>query len=111
MNIENLTKKSEEASTLLGLLANPHRLRILCELHKGERSVSHLEQVIDLSQSALSQHLAKLRAAEAVKTRRASQTIYYSIADQRLSRLLGVMYELFCGPSSTGRSATKRGGK
>lgn len=98
MNIEDLTGKSEEASALMGLLANPHRLQILCELHKGERSVRELEAVVDLSQSALSQHLAKLRAAEVVRTRRDAQTIHYSLSDERLSRLLAVMYDLFCSP-------------
>ncbi len=103
MNIDELTKKSEEAASLMGLLANPQRLRILCELQSGERSVGELEAVVDLSQSALSQHLAKLRAAEVVKTRRDAQTIHYSLSDERLSRLLAVMYEIFCGPSNTSR--------
>lgn len=103
MNIEDLTKKSSEASALMGLLANPHRLQILCELQKGERSVGELEAIVDLSQSALSQHLAKLRAAEVVKTRRDAQTIHYSISDARLSRLLAVMYELFCAPPLSGK--------
>lgn len=109
MNIEELTKKSEEAASLMGLLASPQRLRILCELQSGERSVGELEAVVDLSQSALSQHLAKLRAAEVVKTRRDAQTIHYSLSDERLSRLLAVMYEIFCGPTSTSRKV--RGSK
>ncbi len=96
MDIQELTAKSEEASQLLSLLANPHRLRILCELHRGERSVSALEQVVDLSQSALSQHLAKLRVAGIVSTRRQAQTIYYSVADERTAKLLPVLYEMFC---------------
>lgn len=109
MNIQELTRKSVEASELLALLANPHRLRILCELHQGERSVSALEQVIGLSQSALSQHLAKLRAANVVATRRESQTIYYSVADQRTSTLLAVLYEMFCAPTSgNGKSRKSR---
>lgn len=103
MNIEELTKKSEEAASLMGLLANAQRLRVLCELQGGERSVGELEAVVDLSQSALSQHLAKLRAAEVVKTRRDAQTIHYSLSDERLSRLLAVMYEIFCGPTNTSR--------
>jgi ArsR family transcriptional regulator, virulence genes transcriptional regulator len=98
MNIQELTARSEEASQLLSMLANPHRLRILCELHKGERSVSSLEQVIGLSQSALSQHLAKLRAAGLVATRREAQSIFYSVADERAARLLPVLYEIFCAP-------------
>jgi len=108
MDIRDLTAKSEEASRLLSLLANPHRLRILCALHTGEHSVTALEGVVDLSQSALSQHLAKLREANVVSTRREAQTIYYRISDQRAEQLLAVMYRLFCKPSKPakpGRSA------
>ncbi|MEQ1613191.1 MAG: metalloregulator ArsR/SmtB family transcription factor [Hyphomicrobiaceae bacterium] len=103
MNIQELTVRSEEASQLLSMLANPHRLRILCELHKGERSVSSLEQAIGISQSALSQHLAKLRAAGLVATRREAQSIYYSVADERAAKLLPVLYEIFCVPSVKSR--------
>ena len=109
MDIQELQSKSEEASRLLAVLANQHRLRILCELHKGEHSVSALEKVIDLSQSALSQHLAKLREAVIVSTRREAQTIYYSISDARAERLLAVLYDVFCEPAK--QKATKRGAK
>lgn len=106
MNIQDLTAKSEEAAELLALLANPRRLRILCELADGERSVSSLEAVVDLTQSALSQHLAKLREAGVVKTRREAQTVYYSLADDRAARILEVLVELFCRPASA-RNARK----
>ena len=98
MNIQELEDKSEQASQLLAMLANPFRLRILCELHKAERCVSELEAVVGLSQSALSQHLAKLREQKIVATRREAQTIYYRVADPRAERLLNLMYELFCAP-------------
>ena len=98
MNMKELNGKSEAAADLLALLANPHRLRILCELHGGERSVSQLEAVAGLSQSALSQHLAKLRAAEIVSTRREAQTIYYSVVDARVQTILTALYETFCAP-------------
>lgn len=71
---------------------------ILCELVNGERSVSELEAVVPLSQSALSQHLAKLRAGGLVATRREAQTIFYSLHDQRVVRLMAVLHELFCAP-------------
>jgi len=98
MDIQDLTARSEQASQLLTLLANPRRLRILCALQEGERSVTALEAVVDLSQSALSQHLAKLRAAGIVSTRREAQSIYYSNADTRVARVLEVLAELFCKP-------------
>ena len=60
-------------------MANSHRLLILCELNNGERTVSALEAVVPLSQSALSQHLAKLRDYGIVSTRREAQSIYYSL--------------------------------
>ncbi|MBL8844691.1 MAG: helix-turn-helix transcriptional regulator [Hyphomicrobium zavarzinii] len=96
MNIKELTSSSEDAAALLKALANPHRLMILCELHNGERSVSALEEVVPLSQSALSQHLAKLREGGFVVTRREAQMIYYALADERVSRLIGVLHEIFC---------------
>ena len=98
MNIQELISKSGEASDFLLLLANAQRLRILCALRDGERSVTSLGDVVDLSQSALSQHLARLRESGVVSTRRDAQTIYYSIRDKRAGKLLEVMYDLFCRP-------------
>ncbi|WP_334146807.1 ArsR/SmtB family transcription factor [Hyphomicrobium sp.] len=108
MNIKELVSNSEEAADLLKALANQHRLMILCELHKGERSVSALEAVVPLSQSALSQHLAKLREGGFVATRRESQTIYYSLADSRVVRLIGVLHELFCAPAGSKHRRTSK---
>lgn len=108
MNIQELTSRSEDAARLLSMLGNPHRLRILCELHKGERSVSALETVIGLSQSALSQHLAKLRAAGLVSTRREAQSIFYSVADERAQKLLPVLYDIFCAAPAATKAKGKR---
>jgi ArsR family transcriptional regulator, virulence genes transcriptional regulator len=83
---------------MLKAVANRNRLVILCELLKGERSVSALQIAIGLSQSALSQHLARLREDELVATRRESQTIYYSLSSKRVARLIGLLYELYCAP-------------
>lgn len=80
-------------------LSNPRRLMILCELHKGERSVGDLEQVVGIRQSPLSQHLAKLRSDRLVATRRESQTIYYSLADRRVKKMIGLLYKLYCPPA------------
>ena len=89
--------EQSKLTTVLRAISNAKRIRILNELSDGkERSVSELEGVIaSLSQSALSQHLARLRRANIVKTRRESQTIYYSIDDPdvlRILRLLGHIY-------------------
>lgn len=108
MNMQDLKSKSEEASQLLTLLANPHRLCILCTLLDGERSVTSLEEVVDLSQSALSQHLAKLREGGVVTTRREAQSIYYSVADGRAARVLEVLAELFCKPERSSKSIRRQ---
>ncbi|MEZ5855113.1 MAG: metalloregulator ArsR/SmtB family transcription factor [Hyphomicrobiaceae bacterium] len=103
-----MAAKSDEASQMLALLANAHRLQILCALLDGERSVSSLEAVVDLSQSALSQHLARLRSARLVSTRREGQSIYYSITDERAQRLLGVLADIYCGPNKSVKARRKR---
>lgn len=71
---------ADRASAILKAMGNRHRLRILCHLSNGEACVTDLEKVVGLSQSALSQHLARLRHEHLVKTRRRAQTIYYSLA-------------------------------
>jgi DNA-binding transcriptional ArsR family regulator len=94
--VEKLIAQASRAEDFLKALANRHRLMILCELHKGERSVGALQEAVGLSQSALSQHLARLRADRLVTTRREAQTIHYSLASVEAQRLIGLMYELFC---------------
>lgn len=108
MNIQDLEANSEAAAEFLKALANRHRLMILCELHNGERSVSALEAVVPLSQSALSQHLAKLREGGFVATRREAQTIHYRLADARVARLIGVLHDLFCGQATPKRRRTSK---
>ena len=78
----------KRVTTLLKAVANEKRLKIMCVLSDGEKSVGELEKLIDLSQSALSQHLARLRRDEIVDTRRDAQTIYYSILDQNVIEII-----------------------
>jgi DNA-binding transcriptional ArsR family regulator len=99
MDIRVMHSKAGTAAGFLKQLANENRLVILCELVRGERSVGELEAVVGLSQSALSQHLAKLRAARLVETRRESQTIYYSLADAGVTKIIGALYDLYCRPA------------
>lgn len=87
-----------EAAHLLKAMANEYRLLILCNLADGELSVGELNDRIDLSQSALSQHLSVLRQDGLVETRRASQTIYYHLADGPAARVMQVLYDLYCTP-------------
>ena len=95
--LPDIESEQSKLTTVLRAMSNAKRMRILNELSDGrERSVSELEGVIaSLSQSAISQHLARLRRANIVRTRRESQTIYYSIDDSdvlRIPRLLGHIY-------------------
>lgn len=80
---------------LLKALSNEKRLLIVCILSKGERSVGELEEIVGLSQSALSQHLARLRRDGLVKTRREAQTIYYSMDNEETSKLLKSLCEIY----------------
>ncbi|MEH2623959.1 DNA-binding transcriptional ArsR family regulator [Bradyrhizobium sp. AZCC 1719] len=96
--LKKLAKQAGDAAQLLKMLANEKRLLILCFLAvRGEMTVGELVAIVNLSQSALSQHLAKLRADGLVEFRRTSQTLHYRVADQRTLRLLGVLKEIFCG--------------
>lgn len=95
--VEHLEPRVVEAARLLKLLSNEQRLTVLCRLSDGELSVTQLGEFVDLSQSALSQHLAKLRADGLVATRRDAQTIYYRLADPVTERLIGVLCELYGG--------------
>ena len=91
-----LREKADHVAGRLALVANAKRLLILCELVKGERSVGALQEAVGLGQSALSQHLARLRDARMVDTRREGQTIHYRISDPDLRLLMAALYEAFC---------------
>ena len=96
MQAEKLQENAREASALLKAMSNEHRLLILCQLVPGEKSVGELVRLIGLSQSALSQHLARLRRDNLVRTRRDAQTIYYSIATAEPLAVLRLLYQLLC---------------
>jgi DNA-binding transcriptional ArsR family regulator len=96
--LKALVKQAGEAAQLLKLLGNEKRLLILCFLAvRGEMTVGEIVEVVQLSQSALSQHLAKMRADGLVTFRRNSQTLHYRVADQRALRLLQVLKDIYCG--------------
>jgi len=96
--LKKLAKQAGEAAQLLKLLGNESRLLVLCFLAvRGEMSAGELVGVAKLSQSALSQHLARLRADGLVTFRRTSQTLHYRIADKRALRVIQVLKEIYCG--------------
>ncbi|HSH10069.1 MAG TPA: metalloregulator ArsR/SmtB family transcription factor [Oceanipulchritudo sp.] len=88
----------KEATSVLGLLSHPERLKVLCHLSMdGELSVGQLLERIELSGSALSQHLAKLRRHGLVVTRKERQTVYYRVGRQDVGKILETLYGLYCG--------------
>lgn len=95
MDLGDLESCAAKAVDLLKALANEKRLMIVCALYKGEQSVSELEKIVGLSQSALSQHLARLRRDNIVTTRRNAQSIHYSLSDKATRTLLSALYEIF----------------
>jgi ArsR family transcriptional regulator, virulence genes transcriptional regulator len=85
-----------EAAGLLKVLGNEQRLLILCNLLEGPKTVGELNERVDLSQSALSQHLALLREAGILETRRESQSIFYSLPAGPVTRMMAVMQDIYC---------------
>lgn len=100
-HLEDMQENAFRASALLKSMSNQHRLMILCQLAPGEKCVGELEEIIDLSQSALSQHLARLRRDDLVKTRRQAQTIFYSLNGEEANAIIAVLYGLYCDTSKT----------
>jgi len=93
----DMRRNAGKAAALLKMLSHEARLLVLCDLAGAERSAGELVDSSGLSQSALSQHLAKLRDEGLVETRRDGQTIYYRLADGKAAALIGTLHELYCG--------------
>lgn len=98
INISQVEKNAIQAVKLFKALSNEKRLMIICTLYKGEKCVGELENVVGLSQSALSQHLARLRKDNLVKTRRQAQTIYYSLNDMGPQTILESLNNIYEAP-------------
>lgn len=102
-NLSAMHARADEAARLLKALGNPQRLRVLCLLVGGERSVGELHKDLsDLSQSALSQHLARLREEGLVRTRREAQSIHYALAPGPAQAVIEVLHGAFCQPARRG---------
>ena len=100
MDIDAMRENADQAAALLKVLANGQRLRILCLLLGGERSVSDMHASMTLSQSALSQHLARLRQDGLVTTRREAQTIYYALAPGPAPKVIEALHGIYCAPDA-----------
>jgi DNA-binding transcriptional ArsR family regulator len=96
MDPKQMFAHAGEAADFLKALANDQRLAILCTLLDGPLSVGQINERVDLSQSALSQHLAVLRDSELVDTEKQSQTVFYSLHDDKTKRLLELLHDCFC---------------
>ena len=96
MDLEKMHSSAADVSDLLKLLGHPDRLMVLCQLKFGEQSVGELSRSLDIKQSPLSQHLARMRHEGVVTSRRDAQTVYYSIADDKVASVIGVLYDLYC---------------
>jgi DNA-binding transcriptional ArsR family regulator len=105
MPFRSVDANCHAGADLLGAMSNPARLRILCLLVQGEMAVNNLSDRVGLSQSALSQHLAKLRARELVSTRRDAQTIYYKCDNAAVLRVLDGLAEIFAPDAIREQSA------
>jgi DNA-binding transcriptional ArsR family regulator len=92
--------RSAAAEEMLKVLANRHRLMLLCQLVDGEHSVGEMAGFLGLRDSTVSQHLALLRKDGLVSTRREGQTIWYALASEPVRRLVGTLYDIYCGPQA-----------
>lgn len=105
MNLSKMKASAANATALLKALANKHRLIILCHLTDGEKSVGELEELLDMRQPHLSQHLARLRRDGLVRTRRDSRTIYYELEGCAAAQVIGLLYDLYCAQARARRPA------
>ena len=96
--LERLMRRAQDASDFLKALGHESRLIVLCLLAEKERSVSDLERILSLRQPTISQQLARLRDDRLVKTRRDGNTIYYSLANDDVRKVIALVYSIFCQP-------------
>lgn len=103
-----LKEKAGQAVRLLRLLANENRLLLLCHLvAEGEMTVRQLAEAVDLSQPAVSQHLALFREEGLVATRKESQAVFYRLIDMKAARMLVLLRELYCQPAAKPKTRTR----
>ncbi|HKK22803.1 MAG TPA: metalloregulator ArsR/SmtB family transcription factor [Pseudohaliea sp.] len=96
MDLAKMRGAATEVTALLKLLGHRDRLLVLCELKSGEVAVGELARRLDIKQSPLSQHLARMRHAGVVTARREAQTVYYRVSDGKIAEVVSVLYKLYC---------------
>ncbi len=95
-DLDDMAENAKQATDFMKAMAHESRLMILCHLSSGEKSVTELEYLLALRQPTVSQQLARLRLERLISARRDGKTIYYSIADERASKMMEVVYGMFC---------------
>ncbi|MFT5234732.1 MAG: DNA-binding transcriptional ArsR family regulator [Shewanella sp.] len=96
IDVDAMVANAENAAKWLKAIANPYRLMILCLLLENEYSVTQLNETIPLSQSALSQHLAVLRAQDLVSTRKSSQIVFYKLKNEQVTKIISILHKQYC---------------
>jgi DNA-binding transcriptional ArsR family regulator len=104
MNVELMQKSASSAAEFLRSLANEKRLKIVCQLAGGEKSVGEICDALEARQSTISQQLALLRRDGIVKARKEAQTVFYSLADENTRRVIDLLYSLYCAPQAMRRA-------
>lgn len=94
--LHHIEENAEKAANMLKLLANKHRLMILCQLVNGRESVGSLAKMLDLSSSAVSQHLSKMRKEELVSAHKEGQMVYYQLSSGDVEAILSTLYLIYC---------------
>ncbi len=102
--LSELHDMAAHACELLKAMANEWRLMILCQLAEGEKTVSELQALLGLSQSALSQHLAILRREKIVQSRKHAQSVSYSLSGDEATQVMATLHDVFCGVEGSGDS-------
>ena len=102
--LTELHDMASHACDLLKAMANEWRLMILCHLAEGEKTVSELQGLLGLSQSALSQHLAVLRREKIVRARKHAQSVSYSLSGDEATKVMETLHEVFCSASPEGET-------
>ncbi|ACA84327.1 MULTISPECIES: ArsR/SmtB family transcription factor [Shewanella] len=96
IDVDAMVSNAENAAKWLKAIANPYRLMILCLLLENEYSVTELNETVPLSQSALSQHLAVLRAQDLVSTRKSSQVVFYKLKNEQVTEVISILHKQYC---------------
>ena len=98
--MDEMMENARQATNFLKALSHEGRLLILCHLASGEKSVTELEDLLAARQAAVSQQLARLRLEGLVRARRDGKAIFYSLTDDRAKRMIEVVYDMFCKPTT-----------